>query len=277
MGNELAPLEGQLSGGGDPLLLRIGSRGQTPARRHAALATRLGELAIAPALRQRLAEILWRHQDIALAHLDNLAGVVLVGSREWPRSQEWDRIFSFYDPDDRVIRIRADIFAEPERLELAFLVALGESLLGNYVAAKEMRPVADDTGLLGRVFRVSLRPVAERQAWLGDADLHDYLGLARMSRSERDPLVYTRLVSGAEGFTPPGLLFGLVYAWYLDNRFAPHIEYKMAILRMEVPDMIPEQVKVGGRRQRLVDFFRRRVFGFPEVELEADAPTGEPS
>lgn len=251
----------------DTLLLRVNSRDQTPARRHAALAARLRELAIAPGLDNCLAEILWRHQDIALAHLDNLAGVVLVDTPEWPRSQEWDRIFSFYDPADRLIRIRADIFAEPDRFELAFLVALGESLLGNYAAAKEMQPVADETGLLGRVFRVTLRPSAERQAWLGDADLHDYLRLARMSRSDRNPLVYTRLVSGVEGFTPPGLLFGLVYAWYLDNRFAPHIEYKMAILRMEVPDMIPEQVKVGGRRRLLVDFFRRRVFGFADVEL----------
>lgn len=250
-----------------PLLLRIASRGETPARRHAALAARLGELAIAPALRQGLTEILWRHQDIAPAHLDNLAGVVLVEPAAWPRSQEWDRIFSFYDPVDRLIRIRADIFVEPDRCELAFLVALGESLLGSYAASKEMLPVADETGLLGRVFRLTLRPRPERRTFLGDDDLHAYLGLARMSRAERSPLVYTRLVSGVEGFTPPGLLFGLVYAWYLDNRFAPHIEYKMALLRMEVPDMIPEQVKVGDRRRRLVDFFRQRVFGYADVEL----------
>lgn len=256
----------------DTLLLRVNPRGQTPARRHADLAARLREVDIAPALHNGLSEILWRHQDIALAHLDNLAGVVLVDTPEWPRSQEWDRIFSFYDPADRLIKIRADIFAEPDRFELAFLVALGESLLGNYAAAKEMQPVADETGLLGRVFRVTLRPSFERQAWLGDADLHDYLRLARMSRSDRNPLVYTRLVSGTEGFTPPGLLFGLVYAWYLDNRFAPHIEYKMAILRMELPDMIPEQVKVGGRRRLLVDFFRRRVFGFADVELAQEIP-----
>jgi len=257
------PAEGRL--GAETVLPRIVALEQTPARRYLALTTRVAELAMAPVLQQRLLEILWRHQDIALAHLDYLAGVILVGSPDWPRSQEWDRIFSFYDPTERLIRIRADIFAEPERFELAFLVALGESLLGNYAAGKEMQPVADGTGLLGRVFRLTLRPVAERQSWLGEADLHDYLGLARMTRSERDPLVYTRLVSGAEGFTPPGLLFGLVYAWYLDNRFAPHIEYKMAILRMEVPDMIPEQVKVGGRRRRLVAFFRRRIFGFTDV------------
>jgi hypothetical protein len=36
----------------------------------------------------------------------------------------------------------------------------------------------------------------------------------------------------------------------------------MAILHMEVPDMIPEQAKVCTRRRRLVDFFRRKVFGY---------------
>ena len=79
-----------------------------------------------------------------------------------------------------------------------------------------------------------------------------------------DSQVHTRLLNGEEGFTPPGLLFGLVFAWYLDNRFAAHIEYKMAILRMDVPDMIPEQVKVCSRRRRLVDFFRHRVFGYDD-------------
>ncbi|MFO7607277.1 MAG: hypothetical protein R6W72_13370, partial [Desulfurivibrionaceae bacterium] len=79
-----------------------------------------------------------------------------------------------------------------------------------------------------------------------------------------NPQVYTRLLNGTEGFTPPGLLFGLIFAWYLDNRFAAHIEYKMSILQMEVSDMIPEQAKGSERRQRMVDFFRRRVFGYDE-------------
>ena len=85
-----------------------------------------------------------------------------------------------------------------------------------------------------------------------------------MCRSVENPHIYTRLLNGKEGFTPPGLLFGLVFAWYLDNRFAAHIEYKMAILQMEVPDMIPEQAKVCSRRRQLVNFFRRKVFGYTE-------------
>lgn len=272
-------VRGCLSRGGGPALapplplpVRTGAPVPTPARHLAAIRARLAELVLAPPLRARLEEILWRHRDIIPAHLAYLAGVVLVDAAAWPRSQEWDRIFSFYDPADRLIKIRADIFPEPDRFELAVLVALGESLLGDYAARKEMAPLGDELGALGRVYRITLRPGGERRTFLDDGALHEYLVLARMTRSARQPLTYTRLVSGDEGFTPPGLLFGLMYAWYLDNRFAPHIEYKMAILRMEVPDMIPEQLKVGARRRRTVDFFRRRVFGFDDGELGPDGP-----
>ena len=91
-------------------------------------------------------------------------------------------------------------------------------------------------------------------------ELDHYMLLARMRRSENNPRLYTRLVNNKEGFTPPGLLFGLLYTWYLDNRFAGHIEYKMSIMRNTVPDLIPEQVKIVKRREGLVDFFREKVF-----------------
>jgi uncharacterized cofD-like protein len=255
-------------------MVRVGGPAATPARLLATLRSRLRELTAETPMLQRLEEILWRHGDISIDHLNYLDGIVLINRPAWRRSQEWDRIFSFYDPIDRLIKIRADVFAEPERFELAFLVALGQSLLGNYVARKEMRPVADQMGELGRVYQLTLRPEPARQAFLSEDDLHAYLLLARMWRSEKNPATYFRLVNGNEGFTPPGLLFGLVYAWYLDNRFAPHIEYKMAILRMEVPDMIPEQAKISGRRQRLVSFFRRRVFGFADIDFEPEMERG---
>ena len=55
---------------------------------------------------------------------------------------------------------------------------------------------------------------------------------------------YTRLVNNGEGFTPPGLLMGLMYAWYIDNRFASHIEYKMSVMKINQTDLIPEQLKM---------------------------------
>jgi hypothetical protein len=240
----------------------VGTAVDIPARRLAAFTTLLAGLRVDHLVGKRVLDVLWRHLDIKFGHLANLGGVVLVAREVWSRSQKWDRIFSFYDPDDRLIKIRQDIFHDPERFELALLVALGESLLGNYAALKEMLPVDNAAGPLGRIYQLVLRPEAERCCFFGDHDLQEYLELARMCRSEKEPSIYTRLLNGREGFTPPGLLFGLVFAWYLDNRFAPHIEYKMAILHMEVPDMIPEQAKVCSRRRRLVDFFRRKVFGY---------------
>jgi uncharacterized cofD-like protein len=240
----------------------VGTAVDIPARRLAAFTTFLAGLRVDHLVGKRVLDVLWRHLDINFGHLANLGGVVLVAREVWSRSQKWDRIFSFYDPDDRLIKIRQDIFNDPERFELALLVALGESLLGNYAARKEMLPVDNAAGPLGRIYQLVLRPETERQCFFGDHDLQEYLELARMCRSEKEPSIYTRLLNGREGFTPPGLLFGLVFAWYLDNRFAPHIEYKMAILHMEVPDMIPEQAKVCSRRRRLVDFFRRKVFGY---------------
>ena len=84
--------------------------------------------------------------------------------------------------------------------------------------------------------------------------------LARMTPSDLKPLHYTRLINGVERFTPPGLLFGLVYAWYLDNRLATHIEYKMSIMRQPVSELIPEQANVYKRRKETIMFFRDIVF-----------------
>ncbi len=241
--------------------LLVVSESETPAKRFSAIEKILASFELESHIREQLANILWRHGDISLDHLTYHDGLELIDEADWIHSQEWDRIFSFYDPEDRMIKIRQDISSQPERFELAYLVALGESLLGNYAAAKEMLPVEHKSGPLGRIYQMTLKPPAERRCYLNEEELHKYLELARINQSLLDPLRYTRLVNGQEGFTPPGLLFGLIYAWYLDNRFAAHIEYKMAILRMDVPNMIPEQVKVSSRRRQLIDFFRTTVFG----------------
>ena len=71
---------------------------------------------------------------------------------------------------------------------------------------------------------------------------------------------YTRLVNNQEGFTPPGLLMGLMYAWYVDNRFATHIEYKMSVMKINQTDLIPEQLKMVQRRREMIAFFKEIVF-----------------
>jgi uncharacterized cofD-like protein len=204
--------------------------------------------------------ILSHHADILPEHLGYTRGIVLVEAAQWLRCQQWDNVFSFYDPQDGVIIIRDDQTATPERFAMAFLVALGQSLLGNYALDKSMHDVLEEGEQVGRVYRLVIRDEQEYRGFFTMDELDRYMGLARMRRSRGNNALYTRLVNGSEGFTPPGLLFGLFYTWYLDNRFAGNIEYKMSIMRNVVSDMIPEQVKIVGRREGLVNFFREKVF-----------------
>ena len=210
--------------------------------------------------RQVLSEILWRQFDILPEHLDFVAGISRISRQSWRRSQEWDKIYAFYDPEDRRIKIRQDVEPGSERFEIGFLVALGQSLLGNYALRKEMLPVEQQGERLGKVFLLTMRPDRDRESFFTRDQLHSYLSLARMVAAAHDPYFYTRLVNGEEGFTPPGLLFGLTYAWYLDNRFAAHVEYKMSIQRTQLSDLIPEQMRTTERRRQMVDFFRETVF-----------------
>jgi len=241
-------------------------------------------------------KILWRHPDIPLAHLQYVRGIVCVEQESWRRSQKWDNVFSFYEPEDGMIKIRQDQLEQEQTFEVAFLVALGQSLLGNYAHHKEMKPLKVDGVLLGKVYHLHLLPAALRTCWFSDQELRHYLELTRMlpatgmdalvspepgmvegrptgmdalvspepgtaeGRPADDPTHFTRLINGDEGFTPPGMLMGLNYAWYLDNRFASHVEYKMAVMKIAPSSLIPEQVKMLGRRQRMVAFFREVVF-----------------
>ncbi len=214
-------------------------------------------------IRHMVRDILWRHRDIPLAHLDHVAGIVCIEQDSWHRSQKWDSVFSFYDPEDGLIKIRQDQLEQEQTFEVAFLVALGQSLLGNYARHKEMKPLRIDGLSLGKVYHLHLLPTEHRNCWFSDQELHRYLELSRMllpAGAAGEPAHFTRLINGDEGFTPPGMLMGLNYAWYLDNRFASHVEYKMAVMKIAPSSLIPEQVKMLGRRQRMVNFFREVVF-----------------
>ena len=264
----------QLSGPGGGAESLLDPLGQTANQRFAAIRERLRTMAIAEELHPPLAEIFWRHGDIPLAHLDGVAGVVLLDREEWSRTQEWDTILSFYDPMDRLIKIRKDIFPEPDKFEVGLLIALGQSLLGNYTEEKRRLPVERDGLSLGYEFRLVLRPESELRSFFSPAELASFLVLVRMRQAASDPRLYTRLVNGDEGFTPPGLLFGLTYAWYLDNRHVCHVEYKMSINRMMSCGLIPEQQRVAGRRQAMIDFFRTVVFRYTAPQLQPSTAQG---
>jgi uncharacterized cofD-like protein len=211
-------------------------------------------------IRAAICDIVWKHQDIPLSHLDYFTGIRCIGKGRWRRDQKWDNVFSFFDPEDSSIKIRRDQFADGRRLEVAFLIALGESLLGNYALKKEMKSMRAGGISLGKVYHLFLQPEEERRCFLSAGDLHDYLVLARMLPVRDNGLHFTRLINGEEGFTPPGLLMGLIYAWYLENRLASHIEYKMSLMQINQTDLIPEQLKMLKRREKVIGFFRDVVF-----------------
>ncbi|MGI9535773.1 MAG: gluconeogenesis factor YvcK family protein, partial [Desulfocapsaceae bacterium] len=165
-----------------------------------------------------------------------------------------------------LIKIREDRIRSRNSLEVSFLIALGQALLGDYAASKLITPLLYEGKEIGAVYHLTLREEEERTCYFNDAELRNFLHLARMVEQTSTHL--TRIVNGREGFTPPGLLLGLLYAWYLDNRFASHIEYKMSILQVRPTHLIPEQKKMRSRRERLIDFFRESVFGKEAVVLD---------
>jgi len=211
-------------------------------------------------VRKLLQRILFDHKDISLRHLQFVKGIQCIPTKDWKRNQNWDRVYSFYDPQDGFMKIRQDQFDSETYLEIAFLVALGQSLLGNYAKSKEIRNIENNGIFLGKAYHLQIKKPEERKCYFSEENLSAFLALSRMVKDPEDTNHFTRIVNGKEGFTPPGLLFGLTYAWYLDNRFASHIEYKMAVIRIDRSDLIPEQVRMRNRRENLTNFFREVIF-----------------
>lgn len=210
-------------------------------------------------VKRKIAEILWDHPSIPLSHLEYFKDIYCVHPDKWDRDQKWDKVFSFYDPDDSCVKIRTDQVFHRETLEIALMIALGESLLGNYARRKRMDDIVIEGRRLGRVYNLHLQDDLKRRCFFSKDQLKKFLLLARMCPSE-NPLHYTRLINKGEGFTPPGLLMGLMYAWYIDNRLATHIEYKMSVLKISKSDLIPEQMKMASKRRSMIQFFRDVVF-----------------
>ncbi len=210
-------------------------------------------------LKSNLANIFLDHPIIPLDHLDYFTELHCIDRQHWHRDQQWDNVFSFFDLEDRCIKIRGDQISGKHSLEVALMIALGESLLGDYAKKKEMNEIEIDGLHLGRVYHLYLKAPRDRVCYFDQDQLDAFLLLARMCPTS-DANHYTRLVNNQEGFTPPGLLMGLMYAWYVDNRFATHIEYKMSVMKINQTDLIPEQLKMVQRRREMIAFFKNIVF-----------------
>lgn len=210
--------------------------------------------------RTNVINVIWKHQDIPLSHLEYISGFTCIEPKSWRREQVWDKVYSFFDPEDGNIKIRADQLLDVRNLEIGFLIALGQSLLGNYAEEKKLENIEMEGASLGKIYHLYIREEADMNCYFSMPELDQYLKFARMVPVDSKKNLYTRVINGQDGFTPPGILMGLLYAWYLDNRLASHIEYKMALMKISRSDLIPEQLKMLARRNSLIQFFREVVF-----------------
>ncbi|MDP8236386.1 MAG: YvcK family protein [Candidatus Erginobacter occultus] len=211
-------------------------------------------------LREIMLDLAWENRDILPGHFSGFKGVRLVGEGEWSRSTEWDNVLGYFDPDDRELKIHRRLLKRPERLREDLLIALGESLLGRYLEKRRWPRPPFHSDPSSRCYEIRLRPPGRRECFLSDRQLHRYLQLARMVPDRKDPLVYRITINDREGFLPPGLLFGLLYAWYLDDAYGSLMDYEMALLRWPEEALMPYQVQERRRKRELVAFFREEVF-----------------
>lgn len=205
-------------------------------------------------------DLIWENRDIRVDHLKYFHGAEIVPAGAWDRSKEWDNVLGYYDPGKRTLRVHEQLSEEPERLRENILIALGESLLGRYLQSRRWIDPKVDGGWGARCYEITLRPPEERECFLNDSELHTYLTHSRMVQSPRDPKTYRIILNDHEGFLPPGLLFGLLYAWYLNNSYGAIMEYEMSLLRWPPHRLIPHQVEERKRKKALVGFFRKVVF-----------------
>ncbi len=210
------------------------------------------------ALRGALEDFLWRNPDVLPEHLAYFDGVRVVPDAQWKRSREWDNVLGYYDPDTKRIMLHEQVLQKPGALGPNFAVALGESLLGRYIARKWWEEEAPGAGY--RAYEIELRPPSRREGFLPDASLRNYLRLAQMLPRTGASLRYFRPVPKGTGFLPCGILFGLAFAWALDSANVPALDYEMQILQWPAARLLPYQVRARARHRELVRFFRAEVF-----------------
>ena len=207
------------------------------------------------ALKEILVRSAWEHRDIRTEHLKFFKGVRVLTTEQWKRSTEWDNLLGYFDPEDRYIKLHQALLSQPRRLEEDLLIALGESLLGRYIESRRWIPLSG-----ARCYEIVLRPETKRECYLSRRQLHEYLQLARMIPDPENDLVYRITINQNGGFIPSGLLFGIIYSWYLTGRGLA-AEYEMTLLRWPAKMLNPLHVKDRIRKEALVSFFRTEIFG----------------
>jgi len=210
-------------------------------------------------LRNTMHDMVWENRDIRLEHLKFFRGARIIPAARWTRSKEWDNVRGYYDPGDGMLKVHEQAGKDPELLRDNLLTALGESLLGRYIESRRWVEEGETPWGMRR-YEIRLRPINDRLCFLDNGALRRYLRLARLLQSPHDPSTFGITLNDQEGFLPPGLLFGLLYAWYLNNAYGEIMEYEMSLLRWSPKKLIPYQLEEYTRKQALIKFFRNVVF-----------------
>ena len=212
----------------------------------------------AAGLRRSLEDFLWQYPDIRPEHLAFFDGVQVVPEAQWKRSREWDNVLGYYEPTTKRIMLHEHALKKAGMLKSNFAVALGESLLGRYIASKRWEEARQ--GDLCRAYEIELNPSAARDCFLSDAALRRYLRNAQMQPRKEAPLRYWRAVPKGLGFLPCGILFGLTFAWYIDSAFVPALDFEMQMIQWPASRLLPYQVRERELHRELVRFFREEIF-----------------
>jgi hypothetical protein len=200
-------------------------------------------------------DFLWQCREIRAEHLAYFDSIQILPTNQWGRKLHWDSARSYYDPSIRAILIHEEALRQPNLLYSSLAIALGQSLLGDYIERREMENVS-----FGRVYRIQLRPPGSRTCFLDDLQLRHYLKLAGMRSTPQKLLEYWRLDTQQYGFLPSGALFGMTFAWYINNNFAPPIDNEMDLLQWPSRMLLPHQVHRKEKLRALVRFFREQIF-----------------
>jgi uncharacterized cofD-like protein len=208
-----------------------------------------------PALKEFFIDLVWENRDIHPTHLSFFNGICVLPAHQWNRSTQWDNVLGYYDPEDEYLKLHQDLLANPARLKEDILIALGESLLGRYLEKRQWIPQHSS-----RRYEIILKKAKDRHSYLSEEQLHTYLQLARMIQDHEDPQIYGLSINKNGGFLPPGLLFGLMYSWYLSGRGLT-MEYEMSLLRWPAKSLIPLHAQARSYKELLVRFFRAEIFG----------------
>ncbi|HSW38081.1 MAG TPA: 2-phospho-L-lactate transferase CofD family protein [Acidobacteriota bacterium] len=209
------------------------------------------------ALKNVLVELAWENRDIRPSHLAFFRGAQIIPADRWNRSTAWDNVLGYFDPADGYIKLHENLPSDPARLREDLLTALGESLLGNYI--EKRRWIKQHNA---RCYEIVLKTPLDN-GYLNEKQLCAYLRLARMTPDASDGRIYRITINDNEGFLPPGLLFGLLYSWYLNGKGLT-MEYEMNLLRWPRRSLIPLHAKDRARKESLVRFFRTQIFKHPE-------------